>query len=505
MSSFANLPTVIGLPQELSVGSIDPIMPPDSRSNSIRVYASNNPTVTGSFSTGVTAGIVPDIAFPQTEVNFDIPCSQSSDTFIDTRLSTISFRAIITTTTAGIQQVTSGTLRSSAYAYFDNFGLTGQSGQMLENFNEYGLVADTLIQGQMSNSDREGLFNYGFKSNFGSTNAAGVGSQSFTNTGHDIDVLTKAGVLIVNNASSYNYSIPLLSGVIGVLSERFFPIGLTRKLVASLTTAAVLPYTIVLPTTANATPSIVTVQLTDFFLNLETVKIGESAMSQILSTLPDGKMYLNGMTYKTTTTILPANTTGSVTLPIGLTGSSVRSLFVRFHETGVPSADASIWGKYDSKCPNLNQYGWSIGGIQEPPSLYNPVLFPGLCWRSFLMAMGTFNSSQFKSGVTAKNYHVLVRGGNDSAPDGNQQNTQDAYFSTILSSPLYQSSFLLGENLENIPRRGIISGRDLTFQKVNLILGTNAANTNTVNCFVTGLLDTITIVDVRSGEVQTIL
>lgn len=504
MSSFANLPTVVGLPQELSVGSIDPIMPPDARSNSIRVYASNNPTVTGTFSTGTTAGVVPDIPFPQTEINFDIPCSQSADTFIDTRLSTISFRAIITTTATGTQDVVSGTLRSSAYSYFDNFRLTGQSGQLLENFNEYGLVADTLIQAQMSNSDREGLFNYGFKSNFGSTSAT-AGNPVVTNTGHDINVFQKAGDLVKDDSSSYSYSIPLLSGVIGVLSERFFPIGLTRKLVASLTTAAVLPYTIVLSTTNTPSAPTVQVQLTDFFLNLETVKIGDAAMSQILSTLPDGKMYLNGMTYKTTTAILPANTTGSVTLPIGLTGSSVRSLFCRFHETGTPSAAASCWGKYDSKCPNLNQYGWSIGGIFEPPSLYNPVLYPALCWRSFLMAMGTFNSSQFKSGVTSTNYHKLVAGGTVSTVTGNQQNTQDAYFSSKESSLLYQSSFLLGENLENIPRRGIISGRDLTFQKVNLILGTNAANTNTVNCFVTGLLDTITIVDVRSGEVVTIL
>ena len=135
-------------------------MPHDAKSNSIRVYASNNQSVLGAFATGATAvaaGVqMADIPFPQTEITFDLPCAQSRDTFIDTRLSTINFRAVVTVTTAGTTKVTQATLRSSAYAYFDSMRVTGQSGQILESINEYGLLADSLTQGQMSNSDREG-------------------------------------------------------------------------------------------------------------------------------------------------------------------------------------------------------------------------------------------------------------------------------------------------------------------------------------------------------------
>ena len=50
MSNFSQLPQNISLPSELAVRDIDPAMPPDAKSNSIRVYAINNPTVTSSFS-----------------------------------------------------------------------------------------------------------------------------------------------------------------------------------------------------------------------------------------------------------------------------------------------------------------------------------------------------------------------------------------------------------------------------------------------------------------------
>ena len=260
------------------------------------------------------------------------------------------------------------------------------------------------------------------------------------------------------------------------------------------------------PTTGTTpgTTSQISVLLTDFWLNLETIQIGPSAMESVLSNLHDGKMFLHGTTYKTTTALIPQNTAGQFNLPVGLTGSSVRSLFTRFSEQ---SATAT-WGKYNSGCPNLNQFGFYIGGIQVPASLYNPLLYPAQCWRSFLMAMGNFNSTQQKSGITALNYCVLSSGGTATVPAlGSQSNTQDSYFATTNATPnyQYQSSFLLGENIETIPKRGLISGRDLTFQKVNLVLGLNATLTNPVNVYVTAMMDTITIVDVVSGEVVTIL
>lgn len=320
MSNFASLPINVGPPSELSVANIDPIMPTEAKSQSIRVFAINNATVSTSVvgpTATATAALCPEIQFPQNQIFFDIPCSQSKDTFIDTRLSTLNFRMVITVTNAGTAKIDYANLRSSAYSYFDSLQIQGQSGGILENFPEWGLTCDTIMQGQMSVADREGLgMNMGFHSNYAGMN----------NTGHPIPVLmgaatagnAGAGVAPTNgDTSTNNYSIPLVSGVLGVLNDKFFPIGLTKKMLLSLTTASILPITMYTNGTAG-TPTTFTVSLTDFWLNLETIQIGENAFNQIASTLHDGKMYLHGQTWKTTTALIPGGTSGQMNLPVGL-------------------------------------------------------------------------------------------------------------------------------------------------------------------------------------------
>ena len=493
MSNFSSLPTNVGLPSELAVSNIDPIMPSETKSQSIRVFAINNPTASATCATGTGAAnsIVPDQSFPQTDINFDIPCSQSPSTWLDTRLSTLNFRTTVSVVgTAGTNTVSNAILRSSAYSFFDAFKLTGPSGQILEQIPELALTLDTILQGQLSVADREGLgMSMGFHSSYTGMN----------NTGHAYPALQGAG-LATSATSTNNYSLPLVSGVIGVSSNRFFPIGLVRKLLATFTTASVLPITLQINLGAGST-TIFTVVLSDFWLNLETIDIGPHAQAQILSTLHDGKMYLPGQTYKTTTSIIPNGSSGVLNLPLGLTGSSVRSLFTRFYETGPSGLTTSAWGKYSSSNPCLNQYGFNIGGVAVPNYLYNPLLYPAQTFRSYLIALGSFNSTQFKSSITQTYYQRLTSNGTTS---GTTNTTKDQWYQTG-GALTYQNAFLLGENIEQCPRRGVISGRDLTFQKVNLVLGVASAVSNPVNVYVTALLDCITIVDAHSGECVTII
>ena len=484
MTSFANLPTHVALPAELSIANVDPIVPPEAKSNSIKVYAINNPSVSTSFATGTTTSInLGDIPFLNQEILFDLPCSQGKSTFLDTRLSTISFRATYAygTVPATPLQISSANLRSSAYAYFDQLRVISQSGGILENIPEYGLTMDTLLQNQMSSSDRLGLgVSHGFSS---------------TNLGHTIGITGTPGS---NTSFTYSYSVPLVSAVLGVTADKFFPIGLVKKMMLSLTTASILPVTIV-SAGAGSGSSPVTVTLSDFVLQLETINIGDAAANQIFSTLHDGKMYLHGQSYKTTTSQIPATTAGAITLPIGLSGSSVRSLFARFAESGTANTTNSSHGKFSSANPLLNSYGWQISGLQVPSSLYNPLLYPSQCFRSLQMAMGNFNSTQFKS-YLPPNYYCKVAAGTFNG----QGTTADSNWSqgSVATS---QASFFLGENIETIAKRGMLSGRDLTFQKLNLVLSTASGPTNTITVYVHALLDVVTIVDIQSGETVTIL
>jgi hypothetical protein len=116
------------------------------------------------------------------------------------------------------------------------------------------------------------------------------------------------------------------------------------------------------------------------------------------------------------------------------------------------------------------------------------------------MALGSFNSTQFKCGIVYPDYCKLVAGGTTT---GNGT-TQDSNYSTG-SLVNQQCSFLLGENMETVPRRGLLSGRDLTFQKVNMTLATAIAPTNNITVYTHALLDIISIIDVNSGNVITIM
>ena len=138
MSNFASLPISVGLPTELVVSNIDPTMPVEAKSQNIRVFALNNPTITTTCTPQpIVAGKPqPEIQFPQTDVTFDFPCSQSKSHFLDTRMTSVNFRAVFTVNTAGAGINTNANLRSSAYSFFDQLKVNGQSGGLLEHIPE---------------------------------------------------------------------------------------------------------------------------------------------------------------------------------------------------------------------------------------------------------------------------------------------------------------------------------------------------------------------------------
>jgi hypothetical protein len=501
MSTFANLPTTIALPQELEFGSLKPVIPYETTNNSVKVYAINQPSVSATLSTGAssaTAGVTPDQSFPQTDIVFDLPASMAN-TVIDTRFSSINYKMTITVGTAGAGTVVidNANLRSSGYSWFDNLRVTGQT-NILENIQEFGLTMDTVLQATMGQADREcNALNYGFKSNFTGIN----------NIGMPLPVLTKGtasfgtnGLLTTGATTSTNFTLPLPSAIVGVLNDKFFPIGLTKKLLVALTTASIAPITIYTGTTVGTAVNY-TVTLSDFWLNLEYINIGSSAMSQIVSSLHDGKMFLNGQTYRTTTSPIGASQSGALTIPCAISGTSVKSLIVRFHETKAsPDSTTSLWGKYSSSNPNLNAVSFNVSGLNT--LIYDPLKYPAQAFRNLLLGFGSYNSTQFSSSISPVYYTRLTSGGTSS---GLTSTTQDQLWQTGCNIG-YQNAFFISENLEKIPRRSIMGGgTDLTYSKLNLNLNIAAANSNPVNVYVHALLDTIIVVDINSGDVTTLI
>jgi hypothetical protein len=199
-------------------------MPPESKSYSIRIQPSNVSQVTTSFSTGINATTYwGDMAMPASNIIFDIPCGSSPSLFLDNRLTTLNFQMTTSFTNAGTIGVNGAFLntylRAGAHSWFDRMYITSQNGQIIEDITEFALVQDTLIALQMNQAVRNGsATQYGFQES-----ASILGNQ-----GHPIAMLSAANVATaINEIETHSYSIPLCSGVLGVLADKFLNIGRT--------------------------------------------------------------------------------------------------------------------------------------------------------------------------------------------------------------------------------------------------------------------------------------
>jgi len=487
-----SLPSSVGLPQEMMLGNLDYSIPPDAKSFSVKVQPSNLSQVQGSFTTPITAGtFFPESAFPSQNIIFDLPCGASPSMFLDNRFTTLNFQMNITCTNAGTQStgtLTNAYLRGGAYSWFDRMYITSQNGQIIEDIGEWGLVNDTLVALQMNNSVRDGVANqYGFLS-----------STAIDSQGHQISNLSTGKTIATTDNETHSYSIPLASGVVGVLADKFLNIGRTSKLQVVLQTANIIPITGGIGASAWTAGATIQVTLSNFSLSCEYVDIGVNALSMLDNTLVDGKSYIHGTTYRTSSVSLPA-VAGSQSLLAGIRASSVKSLFARFYEGGTASVNNSVNGKYDSKCPIINSINFSVGGIKYPQQPVNPLLAPSQAFRETQMAIGSFNNAQFQSAITPTNYCRLSAGGTgQSAGTGATQE----YTWNLGTAVDKQAQFIFGENVEVCARRGLLSGLNATSAPIFLELNVASAPTNSHICYVTGMLDHVIIHDVRSGDIQ---
>jgi hypothetical protein len=289
-----------------------------------------------------------------------------------------------------------------------------------------------------------------------------------------------------------------------------FNIGRTSKLQLVFNTASILPMTTYIAL-ANGTGAF-TVSLTDFFLNLECIDIGSQALASIDAGLVNGISYVSGQTYRTSSTTIPAGSTGAQSLLVGLRGSSVKSLFARFQDGGANAGDAatvaarnSVNGKYDSKLPNANSICFNIQGTGRMPNVpVNPLLSPANSMREVQMAFGNFYSNTQTTSVIPSQYCKLCDSAARAAVGaltytlGTTQDITWNYASAITS----QCAYLFGVNTEVVSRRGLFSGLNCLTSPIFLELNIGTANTNSVTAYVTALLDCVYIHDVTSGNIS---
>jgi hypothetical protein len=484
-----SLPSKVGLPAEVQP-SLSYSLPASARSYAVRVQPTNTSSVTSAtLSCGTTAAYLSsDLAFPNTNIIFDIPTSQSPSTFLDTRFTTLNFKATVTIVQQGVTGTGSNMIsyqRGGAASWFDLMTIYGGDGSVLEQINEYGLMHDTITQLMMNQSQRDAVaLPYGFLS-----------ATTNENQGHKWFALSDA----FNAAASveaHSYSIPIMSGLIGAAADSFLNIGRVSKLQLVMQTPSILPITIL--NAATATAVTFTVSLSEFSLGLEYVDVGMDALSMVDETLIDGQFYSHGSTYKVSSTGLAA-TSGSVSLLSGLRGSSLKSLITRFQENALTTA-GGVNGKYDAKSPNLSAFNYSVGGVKYPQASINCLTQPALAYTETLKAVGAFNTALFNPSIIPAQYCVLSAGGVAQALTNT--NGSDYNWSTSATAGTKEAGFFVGQNLEKCAKKGVFSGLDVTSAPIFNELNIQNTLTNAHNLFCIGIFDVVYIHNVLTGLIQ---
>lgn len=489
------LPIQYAIPELMKLSELDSALPDGVSSKSVRVSPSNlSSIVSPVYSTPAQNTIMPDTFFNSQNVTFDIPCLAGS--WIDTRQTTISFRAIYEVVTAGttFRVATAPNLRGGAFSFFDGLQVLSPQGSVLESISELGIVYNALTQFQMSNSERDGnALQFGFYS----------GGADGVVKGHELPFLgTTSADLAATNAITYSYSYPLISSVIGTGASKMFPIGAIPKLQLILTTTNILPITLITANQVIGANATFKVTLTDIVLNLQYVTLPPSATQMIESSLHDGKYYLQGNTWRVAASTLSAGTSGFNSVIAGVRGSSVKSVLYSFQEL---VAGRCPNGKYDSKNPIAQNICFNANSIRYPSLPIEALLHPSRIMTELQRALGSFNSPNLKVAPLPDRFCRLSTGGTAQSLTANA-NTQDYLYSVQAAvtgaapETTGQSSFFFGVDVEDVNSVGILSGVNLNSSQAFLELNLASAVTNAHTVYCMSCLDSIIIVDARSGQ-----
>lgn len=486
MSAFDQIPnTVIGLPSTLQ-GNLDYKLAQGVTSSSVRVLPTSNASVVTTVALTPSLAAHPDIPQTQTQILFDIPCSGNPGQFIDTRMTTLNFRATFTCPTAGSAAITTGFLRSNCMSFFDR-SETKNSGQTVDIMEEVGLVHDSLIAGQFSPSDLDGnSLLYGFLS--------GTANER---QGLAIKMLT-ANTLLTSQVETHSFSVPLMNPVFGVTASKMCNTGRLSNLQYILSTSNILPLSIA----TGLTPGSLTVTLTDFSIGLEIINIPQEILYMVDNTLSNGKFYNSGIAYRTGSTNLASTTGTSSLLCPSVKGSSVKSIFARFVDGGTASVNNSVNGKYDSKNPSINSYSFNIGSVYYPNYKVNPLLSPSSSLLEFYKGMGSFNNSQLKSSCIPAQYCKASAGVTVTTLVSG--NTCDENYSNGAAADKL-CSFIIGQNTEIVARQSLVSGINVQASNVFLEINLSSAPTNAHTVYITSMNDVIFEHDINTKLIRAIM
>jgi len=483
MSAFPS--SAMGLPANLKY-DLPPSMSDTARAYSVNVAPDGITQVSGAVGNiSFVANTPTQSQFSSQVVSFTIPSGMSDSVFMDCMNTTISFTLTYTVGTAS--SVTGGVckLLSSAQSWFDTLTLYSNN-TPLENVNAYGNLANFLLQNTVNYAERYG--------------GIGICMGTDSNSANGIDLAHATA-----GSYRYNFCVPLIS-LIGLNTEKYFPVGSVNNLQLQMTTANLIPIvTYCTAVTTNVTLSAAPT-LSEFRLNMKYIDVGDQAAAMLRQTLQDGRWYIKSSTYTNSAVTVPSGSSGTQQLLLQIRNSSVKSVY---HQFNIPLGLVSPNGAYDAVNVGTTSRQLQVGGNFFPNLPINDVQRPAEGYAYLIQALGGSIAKAYGTVVTREMYNSV--GGIAAVPSGADNALvlpattsraapvgSDAGALSVISFP---SGAFYGYDLEKsggILFSGLNTRASPPFLNLFLSTATNAV----VNCQSWGLSDVVMVIDTNSKSVQ---
>lgn len=367
------------------------------------------------------APINKSIFSPNDQIIFELPTGRKG-TWLDQSQSYLKFSVQFSSTAATTGGGRGIYLDNSAYSFLQRCDIYHGS-NLLETQNEYGQLANFLMDTSLTQSDKAGLSTLigtnALATNYISltTNTAGTYTQNAVVTGNPVtlqipgdrsgfspaSVLSTAGI---GTAIPYSFSLPLLSGIIGINASKMLPVGkLSSPIRVEMYLAANDDAIYYGTSGAGAVWQIINVEFCACYVELQ-----DDNLDQMLG--PGEEEYISTTTYRQASTYMPSATSGEFTTLLPFRAASITALYARFRNfgTAVQGADNSAaYRKGSSINPNFSYFYFRIGSSLYPNK-------PIYCNNGSLVASGSEAYAEL-----LKSFHAL------SSTIGNTALTNSSY------------------------------------------------------------------------------
>jgi len=356
-------------------------------------------------------------------------------------------------------------IENTAYSFIQRLDIYNSS-NLLETINEYGQLANFLLDSSLTQSDKAGLspligsnaFNYSTLAaaayaQGGSVNSVQVAGDR---SGQSLVAPAIVGGQIPAAAIPYTFCLPVLSGVVGVNASKMLPVGqIVNPIRCEFYLANVNDAIYAGTAAAGAIWQLVNVEFVVCY-----VELTDGSFDMQMG--PDEANYISTTTYRQTSATIPTASAGEFTNMLPFRCSSLTAIYARFRNqaSAVQGVNASAaYRKSSSVNPSLSQYYFRIGSSMYPNKpvylMSSTTGTGGEGYAELLKSFHALSASIGNSAITYQNYNVAT-----TAAAGFALASVAAARATALIPDTYNNAFSIGLELQSFSNRNdtILSG-----------------------------------------------